>query len=235
MHVWFVLLLLYLRFWFITLRALRINDLHYTGNTCELIGASSSSVVPLFLSSYLTKSWFYYLISSSGQGLWTQVLSKSAERNIYSSSLPSAGGMGKQLMANKCVHQMMGCYYLTKGLEQFRGFIINKYSRNTCQERISANFSLLPIGSPLLFMLAALPEKLLPQVTWVFFLVHCWWVELINRSGIINFCFLRILFYLQARTSLPSSSLVCDIGSSRFLGPWFPQKNRFFFLESQRL
>lgn len=37
-------------------RALSINDLHYTGNTCELISASSSSVVPPILSSCLTKS-----------------------------------------------------------------------------------------------------------------------------------------------------------------------------------
>lgn len=84
-------------------RALSINDLHYTGNTCELISASSSSVVPPFLSSCPTKSWFYYLISSSGQGLWTQVLSKLAERNICPlsrSSLPSAAGTDKQLMAN---------------------------------------------------------------------------------------------------------------------------------------
>lgn len=37
-------------------RALSINDLHYAGNTCELISASRSSVVPPFLSSCLTKS-----------------------------------------------------------------------------------------------------------------------------------------------------------------------------------
>lgn len=146
-------------------RPLSINGLHYTGNTCELISASCSSVVLPFLSSCFTKSWFYYLISSSGQGPRTQVLSKLAEKNICplsQSSLPSAGGMDKQLMANSMFTKWWAII-INKPIGTVKGFlyfvVTYKYSRNTCWEHISANFSPLHVGSvPSLFMLNALPQ-----------------------------------------------------------------------------